>query len=91
MISLRPLVIACALGASLLLQASAQTATDKDPLRAVLLESRDKSRGVTVHVKGAAINLIVVSVDDTWLIGKSNASSRIVVRMDRIDGASASF
>ena len=89
---LRQYLLAVALGAGFVASAWAQAApADKDPLRAVLQESKDKSRGVTVHVKGAAINLIVVQVDDTWLVGKSNASGRIVVRVDRIDAAVASF
>lgn len=89
---LRQSILAAVLGTGLIASALAQTGSaDKDPLRAVLLESKDKNRGVTVHVKGAAINLIAVQVDDIWLIGKSNASGRIVVRMDRIDAAAASF
>ncbi|HEY1103463.1 MAG TPA: hypothetical protein VGE70_08590 [Burkholderiaceae bacterium] len=89
---LRQYLLAVVLGAGFAAGAWAQAApADKDPLRAVLQESKDKNRGVTVHVKGAAINLIVVQVDDTWLVGKSNASGRIVVRVDRIDAAVASF
>ncbi len=85
-----PLLAAALLGASLSLPALAQSA-DKDPLRAVLLESKDKNRGVTVHTQGSSLSLIVVQLDEHYLIGRSNSSSRIVVRLDRIDAVSAAF
>jgi hypothetical protein len=90
--SFRPVLLATLLCAGMLSNAVAQPAAmDKDPIRAVLMESKDKARGVVVHAQGAAINLVVVQVDDLFVVGRSNTSSRIVVRMDRIDGVSASF
>jgi len=71
--------------------AAAQTAQEPDPLRAVLLESKDKNRGVAIHANGTTINAVVVAVDDRYLIAKSQQSSRIVIRIDRIDGVSAFF
>lgn len=62
-----------------------------DPLRAVLLESKEKNRGVTLHVKGGNIGMVVTGVDDQYVIGRSQTTSRIVVRMERIDGVSAMF
>lgn len=65
--------------------------TPADPLRAVLLESKEKNRGVTLHVKGGNIGMVVTGVDDQYVTGRSQTTSRIVVRMDRIDGVSAMF
>lgn len=70
--------------------AAAQGA-DADALRAVLLESKEKSRGVAIHANGTTINAVVVSVDERYVIARSQQSSRIVVRLDRIDGVSAFF
>lgn len=73
------------------LHAQTPAAGNGDPLRALLLESKDKNRGVAIHANGATINAVVVSVDDKYVVGKSQQSSRIVIRLDRIDGVSASF
>jgi hypothetical protein len=62
-----------------------------DALRAVLLESKDKNRGVAIHTNGVTINAVVTDVDDKYVIGKSQQSSRIVIRLDRIDAVSAFF
>jgi hypothetical protein len=62
-----------------------------DPLRAVLLESKEKNRGVTVHVNGSNIGMVVTGVDDQYVTGRSQTTSRIVIRVDRIDGVSAMF
>jgi hypothetical protein len=56
-----------------------------------LLESKEKNRGVTLHVKGGNIGMVVTGVDDQYVIGRSQTTSRIVVRMERIDGVSAMF
>lgn len=64
---------------------------DRDPLRVVLMESKDKNRGVNLHVNGANIGMIVTAVDDRYVIGRSQTTSRIVIRLDRIDGVSAMF
>ena len=71
--------------------AAAQTVQESDALRAVLFESRDKNRGVAIHANGTTINAVVVAVDDKYVIAKSQQSSRIVIRIDRIDGVSAFF
>ena len=62
-----------------------------DELRSVLLESKDKNRGVAIYTNGVTVNAVVVSVDDKYVVAKSQQSSRIVIRLDRIDGVSASF
>ena len=66
-------------------------ASAQDPLFSVLLESKEKNRGVTVHTNGTNIGLVVISVDDRYVIGRSQQTSRIVIRVDRIDGVSAMF
>jgi imidazolonepropionase-like amidohydrolase len=67
------------------------SATEKDPLKATLLESKEKNRGVTIHANGASIGCVVTAVDEHYVIGRSNQASRIVIRLDRIDGVSAMF
>ena len=69
----------------------ASEAAEKDPLRAVLLESKEKNRGVAIHANGVSINAVVVSVDERYVVARSQQSSRIVIRLDRIDGVSAFF
>ncbi len=71
--------------------ADTSAAEEKDPLRATLIESKEKNRGVTIHTNGTSISCIVTSVDDRYVIGRSNQASRIVVRLERIDGLSATF
>jgi hypothetical protein len=69
----------------------AKTGAEQDPLRAVLTESKDKSRGVAIYANGATINGVVVSLDDRYVTAKSQQNSRIVIRLDRIDGVSTLF
>jgi hypothetical protein len=72
--------------------AFAQTAaSEKDALRATLLESKEKSKGVTLHAKGANIAMVVTAIDERYVTGRNQQSSRIVVRIDQIDGVSAAF
>jgi hypothetical protein len=63
----------------------------EDPIRAVLLESKEKQRGVAIHVGGQTINAVVTAVEAQHVIGRSQTTSRIVIRIDRIDGVSAMF
>ncbi len=67
------------------------TSTEKDALRAVLVESKDKNRGVTIYTNGASIALVVTTIDAQYVTGRSQQATRIVVRIDRIDGVSAVF
>ncbi len=74
------------------LHAAAQTpAGASDELRSVLLESKEKNRGVAIYTNGVTVNAVVVSVDEKYVVAKSQQSSRIVIRLDRIDGVSAFF
>lgn len=78
---------------SVLFVAGAQAADSApaDPLRAVLMESKEKNRGVTLHIKGNNIGMVVTGVDEQFVTGRSQTTSRIVIRVDRIDGVSAMF
>lgn len=58
------------------------------PLRAALEQSKATGKGVTMHVKGAAIAGVVVSVDEKYVVARSQAQGTIVVRLDRIDAVS---
>ena len=69
----------------------AQTPGAGDELRSVLLESKDKNRGIAIYTNGVTVNAVVLSVDDKYVVAKSQQSSRIVIRLDRIDGVSAFF
>jgi hypothetical protein len=64
---------------------------EQDALRAVLAQSKEKNRGVAIYANGATINGVVVSLDDRYVTAKSQQSSIIVIRLDRIDGVSAFF
>ena len=82
---------ACIAAAGLVFTSAAKAAEDKEPLKSLLMESMSKSRGITVHAAGATIALVVTSIEPCCVIGRNAQSSRIVVRLDRIDAAIASF
>lgn len=88
---LRVIVIASMVAAGAVCAADQPSTSEKDPLRATLLESKEKNRGVTIHTNGANIGCVVVSVDDKYVIGRSNQASRVIIRLDRVDGVSAMF
>ena len=89
---LLPLLLASSIVAVTTAGAAEATApTEKDPLRAVLAESKDKNRGVTIYTHGATIALVVTALDDRYVIGRSQQATRIVVRIDHIDGVAAVF
>lgn len=79
-----PFSIAAAVTASL---ASAQGA---DPMISVLKASMDGKKGVTLHVHGQSIAMIVTALSDQYVEGRNQQSSRIVVRLASIDAAIAS-
>lgn len=80
-----------ALTAGAVYAADTAPAAEKDALRATLLESKEKNRGVTLHANGASIGCVVTAIDEHYVIGRSQTASRVVVRLDRIDGVSAMF
>lgn len=61
------------------------------PLEELLAASRDQKKGVLLFVQGQAIAGLVTKIGDDGMVEmKSQQYSRIVVRMDRIDGAALS-
>jgi len=83
--------VAAVIAAGAVVAADQPSAGEKDPLRATLLESKEKNRGVTIHTNGANIGCVVVSLDDKYVIGRSQQASRVIIRLDRVDGVSAMF
>jgi hypothetical protein len=59
---------------------------DSDPLRAALEESKATGKGLSLYVHGQTIGGVVVSVDDHYVVARSQAQGTIVIRLDRIDG-----
>ncbi|MBL0148125.1 MAG: hypothetical protein IPP87_05085 [Ideonella sp.] len=57
-----------------------------DPLRAALEDSKASGKGLTIFVNGQSIPAVVVSVDDRYVVARSQAQGSIVIRLDRIDG-----
>lgn len=84
---------ALAMGAAALHAQTPATAAgaSSDALRELLVESKDKGRGVTIYTNGATVMVVVVAVDDRYVIAKNRESSRIVIRLDRIDGVASQF
>lgn len=82
------LLLSCILSGATL---AAEPAAPADPLRAVLQESKEKNRGVSLHVNGNNIGMVVTGIDEVYVTGRSQTTSRIVIRIDRIDGVSAMF
>ena len=89
--SVRLLLTASIMASSMASAAEPSSATEKDPLRATLLESKEKNKGVSIYASGATIAIVVTLVDERYVIGRSQQASRIVVRIDRIDSVSAAF
>lgn len=46
---------------------------------------------MTVYTHGANIALVITALDDRYLFGRSQQATRIVVRIDQIDGVAAAF
>ncbi|MFO1305492.1 MAG: hypothetical protein U1F54_17330 [Burkholderiales bacterium] len=84
-------IVLAAVTFSLPIHVIAQSSSGADELRSVLLESKEKNRGIAIYTNGVTVNAVVVSVDDKYVIAKSQQSSKIVIRLDRIDGVSAFF
>lgn len=62
------------------------TALAADPLRTALEDSKASGKGLTLYVNGQAISGVVVSVDDKYLVAKSQAQGTIVIKLEKIDG-----
>jgi len=78
--------IPTAIAASLTtLAAQAQSNSSTDSLLAILRASMEAKKGVTIHVHGAAVAMLVSNINDHFVEGRSQQSSRIVVRLASID------
>lgn len=85
---LRPALATALLGLSLGVASPAWSAEDAQAsLRALFKEAQEKQKGVTVYLHGQAVGLAVVEVRDDVVIGRSREFGRIVLRLERIDGA----
>jgi hypothetical protein len=56
-----------------------------DTIRELLALSQKEQKGVQIYVNGQAIGLVVTKMEGDFVEGKNRESSRIVVRVDRID------
>jgi hypothetical protein len=56
-------------------------------LRSLLEASKNEKKGVTLWVKGQAIAGAVTNIDTEWVELRSREYSRIVVKIESIDGA----
>ena len=83
--------ILAAVSFSMPMHAVAQSPSGSDELRSVLLEIMNETGSIEIYTNGVTVNAVVVSVDDKYVVAKSQQSSRIVIRLDRIDGVSAFF
>lgn len=88
---LQYLLLAAAISMPMVQALAADAAPAEQAIRALLEQSREKQRGVTLHVNGASVSLVVTEIADGVVVGKNQQSSRIVVRMERIDAAAAMF
>ena len=84
-------LLSCVVASGTVGAADGPPANEKDALRATLIESKDKNKGVTLHASGASIAMVVTALEERYVIGRSQQASRIIVRLDRIDGVSAAF
>jgi hypothetical protein len=71
--------------------AAAQPATaqnrKENTMKDILTASMNEKKGVTVHVNGSAIGMLVTKIGEEFVEGRSQQFSRIVVRMASIDAA----
>ena len=61
-----------------------------EDFREMLLASQKDQKGVQIYVNGQTIAMIATSVGLEYVEGKSREFSKILVRMDRIDGIARS-
>jgi len=73
-----------ALAAALAVAGTAMAAGD--PLRTALEESKATGKGLMMYVAGQAIAGVVVTVDDRYVVARSQDKGTIVIRLDRLDG-----
>ncbi|MCX6603407.1 MAG: hypothetical protein NTV52_07425 [Acidobacteria bacterium] len=74
--------LAAGLTASL---SSAQPNPSGDWILNLLRASMEAKKGVTLHIKGQTVAMLVTAIGDHFVEGRSQQSSKIVVRLDSID------
>ncbi len=67
--------------------ANAQPSPDGDWIMNLLRQSMETKKGVTLHVNGQTIPMVVTAIGDHFVEGRSQQSSKIVVRLTSIDAA----
>ena len=68
--------------------ATAQAATaEADSILSLLQTSLQTKKGVTVHIKGQTIPMIVTAISTHFVEGRNQQSSKIAVRLASIDAA----
>ena len=65
--------------------AATATAGEGNPMMDLLAASAKEKRGVTVYVRGQQIGMLVANIGLEFVEGRSQAQSRIVVRLTAID------
>ena len=67
--------------------ATAKAASEADSILGVLQASLETKKGVTLHIKGQAIPMVVTAIVTHFVEGRSQQSSKIAVRLASIDAA----
>jgi hypothetical protein len=78
-------VLAAALAAG-----PALTAKENDPMRELLETSQNEKKGLMLYVRGQSIPGVVVKIAGDTVEMRSREYSRILVRIDSIDGVAMS-
>ena len=65
--------------------AATATASEANPLMALLNASMKEKKGVNVYVKGQQIALVVTMVGMEFVEGRNREQSKIVIRLTAID------
>lgn len=65
--------------------AATATASETNPLMALLNASMKEKKGVNVYVKGQQIALVVTMVGMEFVEGRNREQSKIVIRLTAID------
>jgi len=70
------------------ISASAQpTSPSADWMLAVLRTSMETKKGVTLHINGQTLAMLVIAVGEHFVEGRNQQSSKITVRIASIDAA----
>jgi hypothetical protein len=64
---------------------SVLAAGEADSLRTALEDGKTSGKGLTFYVSGSAIPGLVVSVNDKYVVAKSQAQGAIVIKLEKID------